>query len=109
MEAVKCHQNLRSVNEMRGKMHKRILLQNSSACQWIVLPTRDVGEWCLCPHCDEQFVTITSVLNLLLACYAETLIMDTIGRDREENLQKSLSFMNNMKVCFSNPQMKMCS
>lgn len=92
--------------KMRGKniSYLRILLPvNGVYCP------QEMWESGACPHCDEQFVTITSVLNLLLACYAETLTMDTIGRDREENLQKSLSFMNNTKVCFSNPQMKMCS
>lgn len=69
--------------KMRGKIHKRTLPQNSPACQWSALPTRDEGEWYLCPHCDEQFINLIYVLNLLLACYAESLTMNTIGRDRE--------------------------
>lgn len=45
----------------------------------------------MCPHCDEHFISLTYVLNLLLACYAETLAMDTIGRDREPSEKFVLS------------------
>lgn len=66
--------------KMRGKMHKRTLLQNSPACQWSSLPTRDEGQDVSTDV--TMFISLTYVLNLLLACYAETLTMETIGRDR---------------------------
>lgn len=49
----------------------------------------------------------SNLSNLLNLLYAEALIRDTKGKNREP-FRKSSSFMN-MRVCSSNPQKKICS